>query len=128
MKSLVTNNVYQSFIKGLLDGATKLVQVIEKIMNSLGSIGTGGALLGIASFIKGMASFSKFDGLTGMAKAISTIFTTVKGGSGVFSGIVTGLKSLVTGAGAAKMGMVALNAVLTGLGWAAVVAGIALAV
>ena len=128
MKSLVTNNVSQSFIKGLLDGATKLVQVIEKIMNSLGSIGTGGALLGIASFIKGMASFSKFDGLTGMAKAISTIFTTVKGGSGVFSGIVTGLKSLVTGAGAAKMGMVALNAVLTGLGWAAVVAGIALAV
>ena len=128
MKSLVTNNVSQSFIKGLLDGATKLVQVIEKIMNSLGTIGTGGALLGIASFIKGMASFSKFDGLTGMAKAISTIFTTVKGGSGVFSGIVTGLKSLVTGAGAAKMGMVALNAVLTGLGWAAVVAGIVLAV
>lgn len=128
MKSLVTNNVSQSFIKGLLDGATKLVQVIEKIMNSLGSIGTGGALLGIASFIKGMASFSKFDGLTGMAKAISTIFTTVKGGSGAFGGIVTGLKSLVTGAGAAKMGMVALNAVLTGLGWAAVVAGIALAV
>lgn len=128
MKSLVTNNVSQSFIKGLLDGATKVVQVIEKIMNSLGTIGTGGALLGIASFIKSMANFSKFDGLTGMAKAISTIFTATKGGSGAFSGIVTGLKSLVTGAGAAKMGMVALNAVLTGLGWAAVVAGIALAI
>jgi DNA repair exonuclease SbcCD ATPase subunit len=128
MKSLVTNNVSQSFIKGLLDGATKLVQVIEKIMNSLGSIGTGGVLLGIASFIKTMANFKDFSGLTGMAKAISTIFTSVKGGSGVFSGIVTGLKSLVTGAGAAKMGMVALNAVLTGLGWAAVVAGITLAV
>ena len=123
MKSLVTNNVSQSFIKGLLDGATKLVQVIEKIMNSLGTIGTGGALLGIASFIKGMASFSKFDGLTGMAKAISTIFTTVKGGSGIFSGITAGLKGLTAGAGAAKIGMIALNGILTGLGWGIAIAG-----
>lgn len=123
MKSLVTNNVSQSFIKGLLDGATKLVQVIEKIMNSLGTIGTGGALLGIASFIKGMASFSKFDGLTGMAKAISTIFTTVKGGSGIFSGITAGLKGLTAASGAAKIGMIALNGILTGLGWGIAIAG-----
>ncbi len=135
MKALVTNNVTQSFVKGLLDGATKIVQVIEKITNSLGTIGTGGALLGIITFIKSLATFSKFDGLTGLAKGLSSVFNTttafLSSGSSPISGIKmlwTGLKSLTTSAGAAKLGMMAFNAALNAISWVAIVAGIALAV
>ena len=134
MKSLVTNNVTQSFVKGLLDGATKVVQVIEKIMNSLGKLGTGGALLGIMTLIKGLANFSNFDGLTGLAKGLSSIFNTttsfLSSGSGPISGIKmmwTGLQSLTTSAGAAKLGMIAFNAALNAISWVAIVAGIVMA-
>ena len=138
MKSLVTNNVSQSFIKGLLDGATKLVQVIEKIMNSLGSFGTVGAFAGIASIIKMMSNFSSIDSglgiignLTGIAKLMTSIGSTfatgfkMNGLIGGFKALGSSMATLGTTAGATKLAVVGLQGVLTGLGVGLAVAGIA---
>ena len=138
MKSLVTNNVSQSFIKGLLDGATKLVGVIDKLMASLGSFGTVGAFAGIASIIKMMSNFSSIDSglgiignLTGIAKLMTSIGSTfatgfkMNGLIGGFKALGSSMATLGTTAGATKLAVVGLQGVLTGLGVGLAVAGIA---
>ena len=128
MKALLTNNVSVDFIKGALDGLNTLVEVIDKVISKLGTFGTGTALIGIISFIKSMSNFSKLDGLTGMAKVVSTIFTSLKGGTGVFSAISSGFTNMASGAGLATVATAGLQAVLSALGWGILIAGITLAI
>ena len=138
MKSLVTNNVSSSFVKDLLEGLNKVVLVIDKISTGLGKIGSVGAIAGIASFIKTMANFDDFKaldfteqlGIFGKIDKLKTAFSGIgsaiansdfKGG---ISGIVSGLKNMVTQSGLATVAMGALKAVLTGFAVAGVIAGI----
>ena len=138
MKSLVTNNISSSFVKDLLEGLNKVVLVVDKVSTGLGKIGSIGAIAGIASFIKTMANFDDFKaldfteqlGIFGKIDKLKTAFSGIgsaiansdfKGG---ISGIVSGLKNLVTQSGLATVAMGALDAVLTGFAVAGVIAGI----
>ena len=138
MKSLVTNNISSSFVKDLLEGLNKVVLVVDKISTGLGKIGSVGAIAGIASFIKTMANFDDFKaldfteqlGIFGKIDKLKTAFSSLgssllsgdfKGG---ISGIISGLKNMVTQSGLATVAMGALKAVLTGFAVAGVIAGI----
>ncbi len=134
MKGLVTNNVSQSFIKGMLDGATELVGVIDKITTSLGKLGSLGAMAGIVSFIKSMSNFSNlptslnFD--TGVFKSIKDVFALTSQGFkmdgmiGGFKSLGVGLQSLVSGAGLAKIALAGLKAIFVSFGVGLAIAGI----
>ena len=141
MKGLLMNNVSVDFFKGILDGATKVIGVIDKLTTSLGKIGTIAVGGGLANLFSNFANFDSFSGLTGLsgnllnfAKSFGSIFSsafsTMKT-SGFTSGIAsltTGFKSLVSGAGLAKTAMIAFNAILNTMAWAVVIGGIALAI
>ena len=141
MKGLLTNNVSVDFFKGILDGATKAVEAIDKITTSLGKVGTLAVGGGLANLFKNFANFDSFSGLTGLsgnlinfAKSFGSIFSSAFGTmktSGFTSGIASltsGFKSLVSGAGLAKTAMIAFNAILNTMAWAVVIGGIALAI
>ena len=141
MKGLLMNNVSVDFFKGILDGATKTVEAIDKITTSLGKVGTLAVGGGLANLFKNFANFDSFSGLTGLsgnlinfAKSFGSIFSSAFGTmktSGFTSGIASltsGFKSLVSGAGLAKTAMIAFNAILNTMAWAVVIGGIALAI
>ena len=135
MKALLTNNVSVDFIKGLLDGVNNVVVAIDKIISKLGTIGTGGALIGLMTFIKSMSNFGKIlkgdmGTFTGFGKVISTMFTGFKTGgiTGSITALVAGFKGLSVSAGLAKVGMIALNAALSAIGWGLLIAGISWAI
>ena len=141
MKGLLMNNVSVDFFKGILDGATKVIGVIDKLTTSLGKIGTIAVGGGLANLFKNFANFDSFSGLTGLsgnllnfAKSFGSIFSSafstmkISGFTSGIASLTSGFKSLISGAGLAKTAMIAFNAVLNTMVWAVVIGGIALAI
>ena len=124
MKALLTNNVSVDFIKGALDGANKLVEVIDKVISKLGTFGTLGAIGGIASFIKSMKNFSN---ITGISSGLIGLFNAF-GKAGNLGNIGNSFNSLVQSSGLAKTALIGFDAILKGIGWGILIAGIAAAV
>ena len=133
-KSISTVGVRDA-IKDILDMATKAVEAVNNISNAFGKFGTIGIGVGIGSFIKQMASFSKIDWSTFKVvpsiisapfKAIVTIMDTFEtaGFVGGIKSLAGGFKEVVASSGLAKTALVGLKAVLTGIGWGIAIAGV----
>ena len=136
-KSISTVGVRDA-IKDILDMATKAVEAVNNISNAFGKFGTLGIGVGIASFVKQMASFSSINWSTFsvVPNMVSTVIRSFSLLSGAFETIkvlgfgdgikMLGLqfKELVASSGLAKTALVGLKAVLTGIGWGIAIAGV----
>ena len=131
-KSITTVGVRDA-IKDILDMATKAVESVNKISDAFGKVGTFGIGAGITSFIKMMANFDKYSGLTGISGTIKNLVTGLSGAfssiktDGVtkgFSNIGTSLMGVAKASGLARTATILLNGVLNGIVWAVVIAGI----
>ena len=132
MKGVLTSNTSVDMFKGILDGGTKVVEVIGNIIDKLGAIGTMGAAAGLITLVSTLKNFSDYtSGITGLAGAIGKLFNTIgafsgsiiSSGGGITS-LVTGFKNLTNAGNIAKVAMAGFNAVLNALSWAAVIAAI----
>ena len=133
-KSISTVGVRDA-IKDILDMATKAVEAVNNISNAFGKFGTLGIGVGIASFVKQMASFSKINWSTFKVipnvisapfKAIGLMMDTFEtaGFVGGIKSLAGGFKEVVASSGLAKTALVGLKAVLTGIGWGIAIAGV----
>lgn len=136
-KSISTVGVRDA-IKDILDMATKAVEAVNNISNAFGKFGTIGMGIGLATFVKDMANFSKIDftkftvlpnmfgtikSAWGMLKGTFETFN-VLGFSGGIEMLKLQFKDLVASSGLLKTALVGLKAVLTGIAWGAVIAGV----
>ena len=133
MKGVLTSNTSVDMFKGILEGGTKVVEVIGDIIEKLGSIGTFSVGAGLITLVSTLKNFTNYtSGITGLASVIGKLFNTIgmfsssvalSGGSGIV-GLITGFKNLATSGTVVKTVMAGVNAALNAISWAALIAAI----